>query len=154
MTGAEIEEPAPVVPDPVTFREFAEQGEYEGEIISYDVEKDNIGRGLQGVVLVGSGKGFRGPFEWRARSEEVLEYAAAVIPYGVVFRIYGEKFGSKMKYLEGKLAFLYLRKVRQLGITTYKRSLWNELWIQPDRQEFCILLFSAILPLLHALTLI
>lgn len=109
-----------MVPDPVTFRESAEEGEHEGEIIRYEVEEDNIGRAPQGVLFVGSDKGLRGLFEWRACSEEVLEYAAAVIPYRVVFRIQGEKFGSEMKDLEGKLALFHLRNVRQLGITTYK----------------------------------
>ncbi len=87
MEGTAFEEPEPVVPDPVTFRELAEEGEYEGEVVGNEVEEVIIGRGFQGLLLVGSGKGFRGLFEGRARSEQVLEYAAAVIPYRVVFRI-------------------------------------------------------------------
>lgn len=87
VEGTAFEEPEPVVPDPVTFGEFAEEGEYEGEVVGNEVEDVNTGRGPRGRLLVASGKGLRGLFEWRARSEQVLEYAAAVIPYRVVFRV-------------------------------------------------------------------
>lgn len=87
VKGAAFEEPEPVVPDPVTFREFAEEGEYEGEVVGNEVEDVIIGQGSRGLLLVASGKGLRGLFGWRARSEQVLEYAAVVIPYRVVFRV-------------------------------------------------------------------